>query len=300
MPRKKLKLAYISDDRVRKATYKQRKRGLIKKLDELKILCGVDGCAVIYNPLNSNPEVWPSNSEVYNAMQKFEMLPEMDKTYLSVNHEEFLIQNIAKVEKQNQNLTEANKEKLMRELMFDCLHGNMGGLTMNDITRRNLCEFIDQYLKSLQYHKNVTLNDNLHFETGESSSMAIAADMAPTTMAEAESFSFTSAPFFNSPQLSNEFQSITSSNQSPCLGSNSMSAPIFNSPQQTNDLPSMMSSNQGSSQVDYLASNLLSVSDQDVYYPVMNQDEVYYPNQNQNQQDGFVEQMMKHSESFHN
>jgi hypothetical protein len=47
MTRKKVKLAFIVDDLARKATYKKRKMGIIKKVSELTILCGIPACAVI-------------------------------------------------------------------------------------------------------------------------------------------------------------------------------------------------------------------------------------------------------------
>ncbi|ESQ29596.1 hypothetical protein EUTSA_v10023913mg [Eutrema salsugineum] len=146
MGKKKLNLAYISDGTVRKASFKHRKKGLMKKLDQLKTICNVDACAVIYDPFNSNPEVWPSNSGVVNVIKKFEMLTEMEKTCRSVNQEGFLSREIAKVKKKSQKLAQENKEGYMRELMFGFLGGNMEGLCMQDNDRHGLCSYIDQYL----------------------------------------------------------------------------------------------------------------------------------------------------------
>ncbi|CAH8259504.1 unnamed protein product [Arabidopsis lyrata] len=70
MTRKKVKVAYISNNSSRKATFKKRKKGLMKKVNELSTLCGINACAIIYSPYDSNPEVWPSNSGV----QRFEIL----------------------------------------------------------------------------------------------------------------------------------------------------------------------------------------------------------------------------------
>ncbi|CAN8232190.1 unnamed protein product [Cochlearia groenlandica] len=144
-------------------------QGLMKKLNELKILCGVDACSIIYNQFNSNPpEVWPSNSEASNVIRKFTMRTKTEQTFRYVNNEEFLISHIAKLRKQNQKLMEDHKERFMREVMFSCFGGKMGDFTMTIDHRLNLCESIDQYLKNLFHHINVVL---LRFETGESSSM---------------------------------------------------------------------------------------------------------------------------------
>ncbi|CDY18830.1 BnaAnng02950D [Brassica napus] len=326
MTRKKTNLAYISNVSARKRTLNLRKKGLLKKLDEIKTLCDVDACAVIYSPYNSTPEVWPSNSEVQKVMEKFENLPEEKQTKKSFNHEEFLNQTITKVQNQVKKLIEGNNDKLMEELMFSCLNGNMGDLAIDDSNRGNLCEFIDGHLKKLYHHKNVILK-NTHLETGESSSMAMAMGMPPVAMAEAGS------SFFNSPQQTNESQPLVTSNQGqehisshgnqflnvptnfpqqpnevqcavssnqglehvPSLKNNFMCAPIFNSPLLTNEsqpLP-IIFSNQGANHVDSLASNLLPVSNHGVNTQVMNQDEVYYP---LNQQDWYVKEMMEQSE----
>ncbi|KAF8089650.1 hypothetical protein N665_0500s0016 [Sinapis alba] len=309
MTGKKVSLTYISNDSVRKRKLNIRKKGLLKKLEEIKILCDVDACAVIYTPFNSTPEVWPSNSEVHKVIEKLEMLPEEEQTKRSVNHEEFLTQTITKVKNQVERLTEGNNDKLMKELMFACLNGDMGDLAIDGSNRGDLCEFIDGYLKKLYFYRNVTL--------GESSSMAMP---PPIAMAEAGSSSFFNSPqltksqplvtsnhgsehisshgsqflnvpTFNFPQQTNEVNGLE---QVHSLGNNFMNAPIFNPPQLTNEIQQpIIFSNQGANHVDSLASNLLPFSNPGVNTQVMNQDEVHYP---LNQQDWYVEEMMKHSE----
>ncbi|WZZ29957.1 hypothetical protein YC2023_013358 [Brassica napus] len=317
MTRKKTNLAYISDVSARKRTLNLRKKGLLKKLDEIKTLCDVDACAVIYSPYNPTPEVWPSNSEVQKVMDKFENLPEEKQTKRSFNHEEFLNQTITKVQNQVKKLIEGNNDKLMEELMFSCLNGNMGDLAIDDSNRGNLCEFIDGHLKKLYHHKNVFLK-NTHLETGESSSLAMAMGMPPVAMAEAGS------SFFNSPQQTNESQPLVTSNQGqehisshgnqflnvptfnfpqqpnevkgtvslnqgleqvPSLNNNFMCASILNPPQLTNEMQQpIIFSNQGANHVDSLASNLLPVSNHGVNTQVMNQ------------QDWYVKEMMEPSQ----
>lgn len=218
MAKKKINLTYISNKTIRRRAFNQRKRGFLKKLNDLKILCGIDACAVIYNPFNSNPEAWPSQSGVNNVIEK--LLMETNSKCKLVNHEEFLNQHISKVEKQTGKLIGDNKEICLKDVMFKYLNGNMGDFVMNDNDRFDLCKYIDQYLKILHHHKNVTLN-NPNFEIGESSSMQMAptattanmantivdVDMAsnhvapfmtPPTMAEVSSSSFLNFSFYNS------------------------------------------------------------------------------------------------------
>jgi hypothetical protein len=240
------------------------------------------------------------------------MLPETQKKVKSVNHEEFLNLYISKVEKQSKKLIVENKETCLKEVMFKCLGGNMGDFVMNDNDRLDLCKFIDHYLRNLYHHKNVTLN-NPNFEIGESSSLM---DMAPTAttgnmattvvdegmtpllIAEGSSSSFLNSPLFNSPQLTNELQLIVSQNHRL---ENSLASNLFFSEGQDICIPDMnqsiIPSNQGAEHVDFLESNFLPNNNQEVYIPVMDQDEVYNPNQNhyENQQ-GFIDEMMKYAE----
>ncbi|OWM78273.1 hypothetical protein CDL15_Pgr015092 [Punica granatum] len=62
MGRGKLVLEFISKDSSRRITFEKRKKGLMKKLEEFSIRCGVDTCMIIYNRDNSSgrgPTIWP-------------------------------------------------------------------------------------------------------------------------------------------------------------------------------------------------------------------------------------------------
>ncbi|MBA0816876.1 hypothetical protein Gohar_001492 [Gossypium harknessii] len=58
MSRKKMKLAYITNDTKRKTTYKKRTNGLVKKVRELTTLCEIEACAIIHSPdFDSQPKL---------------------------------------------------------------------------------------------------------------------------------------------------------------------------------------------------------------------------------------------------
>ncbi|XP_020884865.1 agamous-like MADS-box protein AGL80 isoform X2 [Arabidopsis lyrata subsp. lyrata] len=300
MARKKLNLTYISNDRMRKRSFNQRREGFMKKLNDLKILCDVNACAVIYNPFNSNPEMWPSKSEVDNVIKKLKMLTETQKKLKSVNHEEFLNLYISKVEKQSKKLIVDNKENCLKEVMFKCLSGNMGDFVMTNNDRLDLCKFIDQYLRNLYHHKNETLN-NPNFEIGESSSMDMAptttiANMAPTTTIA--NMATTVVDEGMTPPIIPEF--IVSPNHR--LEDVNLASNLFFSDAQNICSPAMNQfitpSNQGAEHVNFLESNFLPNNNQEVYIPAMDQDDFSYPNQNhnENQQQRFIDEMMKYDE----
>ncbi|XP_048138563.1 MADS-box protein FLOWERING LOCUS C-like [Rhodamnia argentea] len=70
MGRRKLPLELITNEKVRRITYEKRKKGLMKKAQELATLCGVDTCMIIHGPAGSSasaaaakPEIWPASPE---------------------------------------------------------------------------------------------------------------------------------------------------------------------------------------------------------------------------------------------
>ncbi|KAL3617555.1 hypothetical protein CASFOL_037876 [Castilleja foliolosa] len=63
MGRAKLNMELIADKKSRNTTFNNRKEGLFKKIYELKTLCDVNACMIIYGPKQetgfTQPEIWP-------------------------------------------------------------------------------------------------------------------------------------------------------------------------------------------------------------------------------------------------
>ncbi|KAL3820043.1 hypothetical protein ACJIZ3_005949 [Penstemon smallii] len=116
MPRRKVTLAYMSNKSERKISFNKRKKGLIKKASELCTLCAVDGCAIIYSPFESQPEVWPSPEETASVLSRYNSLPEIEQTRYMTNLESFTKQRLEKSEKRPPPL--ANREQAQRSQMF--------------------------------------------------------------------------------------------------------------------------------------------------------------------------------------
>lgn len=150
MTRKKVKLAFIENDTSRKATYNKRKKGLLKKVDELTTLCGIDACAIIYGPYDPQPEIWPSPLGVQQVLSKFTTMPEMEQSKKMVNQESFTKQRISKAKEQVKKQRKDNREKEITMLMFQCL--NVGKIVQNDMSVSDLNDLawmIDQNLKEI-------------------------------------------------------------------------------------------------------------------------------------------------------
>ncbi|KAK8697919.1 hypothetical protein V6N13_114051 [Hibiscus sabdariffa] len=149
MTRKKVRLTYITNDSVRKATFKKRKKGLMKKVSELSTLCGIDACAILYSPYESQPEVWPSPAGVQRVLSKFRKVPEIEQSKKMVNQEGFLSQRITKVSEQLKKQCKENREIEMTQLIFQSLIGkaSIHGLNMMDLN--DIGWLIDQNLKEI-------------------------------------------------------------------------------------------------------------------------------------------------------
>ncbi|KAL1158537.1 hypothetical protein V6Z11_A08G230400 [Gossypium hirsutum] len=113
MMRKKINLAYITNDLARKAAYKKRKKGLMKKVCELGALYGIDACTLMNNPYESQPKVWPSPMGVQQVLSKFNNIPKMRQRKKMENQESFLSKRIVKVAKQLKKHCKENWEKEM-------------------------------------------------------------------------------------------------------------------------------------------------------------------------------------------
>lgn len=137
---KKVKLAFILRDASRRATYNKRKNGILKKVMELSILCGVPACAIIYGERGSRRDIWPpSPISVRRVVSRFLEMPEMKQSMKMVDQEAFLRDRIFRIDEQLRKLRKDNREKGMTCIMLRALEGLvdptwLDGLTMLDLT----------------------------------------------------------------------------------------------------------------------------------------------------------------------
>ncbi|ESW17041.1 hypothetical protein PHAVU_007G205500 [Phaseolus vulgaris] len=147
MSRKKLKLAFISNDMARKTTYKRRKKGIMKKVDELATLCGISACAVISNPFDSETEVWPNPEGVNKVMERFKNASVLNKSR-NVNHESFMMQRIVKAQNELKMQREENYEKEITLSMFQFMQGQNLPSTVEEI--KEIHKMIEKNIKEIE------------------------------------------------------------------------------------------------------------------------------------------------------
>ncbi|KAJ1422928.1 hypothetical protein SESBI_12691 [Sesbania bispinosa] len=160
MTRKKVKLAFIVNDAARKATYKKRKKGLLKKVDELSTLCGIEACAIVYSPYDPEAVVWPSPLGVQRVLSRFRNMSEMEQGKKMMDQETFLKERILKAKEHVRKQKKDNREKEMALLMFQCL--DVGELVQKNMNISDLNDFvwlIDQNMKNVG-RRLETLDEN--------------------------------------------------------------------------------------------------------------------------------------------
>ncbi|XP_040995119.1 agamous-like MADS-box protein AGL80 [Juglans microcarpa x Juglans regia] len=157
MTRKKVNFAYIANDSARKATFKKRKKGLLKKMSELSTLCAVQTCAIIYSPYDPEPEVWPSPLGAQSVIARFRSMPNAEQSRKMVNQESFLGQRITKSEELLMKQQIENRESEMTQVMYRSLIGDQGLQNMGVVDLKDLewlvnksVEEIDERIKSLR------------------------------------------------------------------------------------------------------------------------------------------------------
>lgn len=63
MGRKRIKIAYIKDKRLRQTTFAKRKMGLVKKAMELSLLCGNEVLLLIRDPSSGRATLYDSQGD---------------------------------------------------------------------------------------------------------------------------------------------------------------------------------------------------------------------------------------------
>ncbi|KAL5210737.1 hypothetical protein ABZP36_006360 [Zizania latifolia] len=137
MARKKVILQRIANDANRRATFKKRRQGLIKKASELATLCGVDACVVVYGEGELKAtEVWPLPPAATGVLKRLKAMPELDQYKKMTDLEGWFRQRIAKLREQVDKAKRENHEREAALLLHDVITGRRGldGLTIEQIT----------------------------------------------------------------------------------------------------------------------------------------------------------------------
>jgi len=73
--KRKITSKFIENATQRKICHTNRVKGLFTKMEQVKTLCGIEACAVVFGPGDLRPLVWPSRDVAKKLIQKFESMP---------------------------------------------------------------------------------------------------------------------------------------------------------------------------------------------------------------------------------
>ncbi|KZV35803.1 MADS-box transcription factor PHERES 2 [Dorcoceras hygrometricum] len=113
----------ILDERQRNKVFKNRSEGLLKKLSELSILCGIDAAMVIHKRDEDNATLWPSPEMYRDRMQKFLNFSSIAREKKMVTHEKYLDQRVldesSKISYGQLNLINVKSMKVLADYMVE-------------------------------------------------------------------------------------------------------------------------------------------------------------------------------------
>lgn len=149
MGRRKVRLELITNDSVRKTTFRKRKGGLLKKASELKTLCGVDTCAIIYTANDAEPHVWPSPEDAQRVLGRFQSLPSKKQGKHMLNHEDYRPKDVSMLELKLENGIKRNQDLEMELLLLDHLSGKNVVDLIKDDEMKMLYQSVDDKIRDL-------------------------------------------------------------------------------------------------------------------------------------------------------
>jgi len=126
--------------------------GLMKKISEITVLCGIDACAVVYSPdLPNKAEVWPSESEARSVISKFNGVSEAEKRKKMFCQESFIRQRIDKSKEQLKKLKNENRKREIDLLMCEYLTHGANNINSNNMSYlKDFSFFTDQNLDEIR------------------------------------------------------------------------------------------------------------------------------------------------------
>ncbi|KAJ9677554.1 hypothetical protein PVL29_022509 [Vitis rotundifolia] len=164
MARGKLKLELIADEKLRCRTFRNRQKGLKKKLHELSTLCDVEACMIMYCDQNGNvtyssqPDIWPENQyEVQRIVNKYISERREDHGKRTVDLSDILESRKREAELELQKLQEKNGKTKGQTPET--------GLKLDGLSYEKLMEINDKLDMKLEHVKSL-----IEFKKGEAGS----------------------------------------------------------------------------------------------------------------------------------
>nr|QWX93795.1 MADS-box protein 56 [Cunninghamia lanceolata] len=137
----------------KKCDFLKRKRGLIKKVEELSILCGVEVYMICFGPetdqqtyQDQHPDVWPNISKGLELIQRYRRLSKEEQDKKKLDNSSFLEQRIKKLRLELNIRRKENKDHA-RDIMYPCWDNCLNDLSVENL--RDLLEYINVKLEAV-------------------------------------------------------------------------------------------------------------------------------------------------------
>ncbi|GAB2262918.1 hypothetical protein Droror1_Dr00003915 [Drosera rotundifolia] len=124
MTRKRLKHEPLVDQSVRELAHEKGRQGLSKKMDQLTTLCGVDGCFVMYNPVDKEVFAWPGIEEAKDLLAEYNSRSEAERSKKAITQEDYLMERDRKIRAQIAKQERRNKEMKASVLVTQITNGD--------------------------------------------------------------------------------------------------------------------------------------------------------------------------------
>ncbi|KAG8051865.1 hypothetical protein GUJ93_ZPchr0001g32734 [Zizania palustris] len=175
MPLGKITIHPIDNNAERRSRLRKRSGGLLKKVQELSVLCNVPACVAIYDTDDmAEPIVWPSVQETTNMMQSSLDMPQTSVGKKMLDREALLQKNITKSESKLLKMRSNNHQFEVNIIMSDIIAGRRKDLDDLDLEKMEELEWVLTMRRS-GIHKRI---NELCSKAAEASSPPLA---PPTT-----------------------------------------------------------------------------------------------------------------------
>ncbi|XP_021774627.1 agamous-like MADS-box protein AGL80 [Chenopodium quinoa] len=156
MARKKVKLAFIENATSRKATSSKRTKGLVKKTQELSVLCDIDACAIIFAKDAQVPVVWPSSeAEIKRIISNYRDNSDMYQLQRQLDQQSLSEVNVIKTEEKVERIQRKNRDLQIENMVTDIMTGKSTIEQVDPCDLSDLILVLENRMKSVQHRLKV-------------------------------------------------------------------------------------------------------------------------------------------------
>ncbi|GFP81366.1 mads-box transcription factor pheres 2 [Phtheirospermum japonicum] len=153
MARKKITLAFIKNKTNRKASFRKRRKGLIKKVKEISTLCDVEACAISFSPYDESTEIWPSPEGALAVLKHYGAAVSgiHHRPPKEMDQESFTLHRVKKNREKLDRLLMENKRNDLEWFMYRCMAGTNSLHNLDESERAEMSRLINQRIKGCRF-----------------------------------------------------------------------------------------------------------------------------------------------------